>query len=106
MSSQEALGEAPEVTEETPVEEIELTPEELAESEASAREFGERMLMGDGADPAFRSVNETLMPGGAVVTTEELESLVAELPADLAHATVGKTLHQARGGHHLPVAGH
>ncbi len=89
MSSQE-------VTDETPVEDIELTPEELAECQASARQLGEHMLMGDGTDPALQSVNETLMPGGALVTTEEHEDLRVNLPEDLADALVVKTLHETR----------
>lgn len=103
-SHQEALDEGPEVTEDTPVEDIELTPEELAESEASAREFGARLLLGNGADPAFQSVNETLMPGGAVALSDKLESLVAELPAELENATVVKTLHETRGRYDFTVS--
>ena len=56
-----------EVTENTPVEEIELTEEEKAESAASAEVFAEHLELGDGADPELQSVNETLMPSGAVV---------------------------------------
>lgn len=85
-----------EVTEDTPVEEIELTPEEQTAAQASARQFGEHLLLGAGADPALQSVNETLMPGGAVVTTEAYEDLRAELPAELADATLVKTLHERR----------
>ena len=85
-----------EVTEDIPLEEIELTPEELAEVQAHAIEFGKHLLEGNGADPALQSVNETLMPGGAVVCTEERESLAAELPKELAEATVVKTLHETR----------
>ncbi|MDY0002739.1 MAG: hypothetical protein RBU30_15690 [Polyangia bacterium] len=97
MSSQE-------VTEDTPMEDIELTPEELAESQVSARQFGERMLLGDGPDPALRSVNETLMPGGALVTTEEHEDLRVELPEDLADAAVVKTLHETRERYDFTVS--
>lgn len=104
MSHQEALDEGPEVTEETPVEDIELTPEELAESRASGREFCARLMLGDGADPALQSVNETLMPGGAVALSEKLESLVAELPAELEGATVVKTLHETRGRYDFTVS--
>jgi hypothetical protein len=80
----------------TPLEEIELTEEQKAASHASALEFGEHLLLGDGADPVLQSVNETLMPGGAVVSYEELEELSAELPEDLKNATVVKTLNETR----------
>ena len=88
----------------TPLEEIELTPEQQAEAMAIALEFGEHLLLGDGADPTLQSVNETLMPGGAVVTTEEFEDLVAELPADLAGGTVVKTLNEKRIRYDFSVA--
>ena len=103
-SHPKALDEEPEVTEETPVEDIELTPEELAESKASAREFGARLQLGDGADPALQSVEETLMPGGVVALSDKLESLVAKLPAELEGATVVKTLHETRGRYDFTVS--
>jgi len=93
---QETLMTDQDVTEDTPVEEIELTPEEQAASQTIARQFGEHLMLGAGADPALQSVNETLMPGGAVVTTEEYEDLLAEVPEDLADATLVKTLHERR----------
>ncbi len=93
-----------EVTEDTPVEEIELTEEQKAASRAIALKFGAHLLLGDGADPTLQSVNETLMPGGAVVTTEEFEDLVAELPEDLAGATVVKTLNEKRVRYDFSVA--
>jgi len=80
----------------TPVEEIELTPEELAETQASAQRFGDHLMLGDGADPALQSIQETLMPGGAAVATEEHEALPAELPEALADAAVLKLLHDQR----------
>lgn len=57
------------MTEETPVEDIELTPEELAESQESARQLGERMLLGDGADPASVSVKARV--GGIGVSASD-----------------------------------
>lgn len=93
-----------EIAEETPVEEIELTEEQKAESARVAREFGERMLLGNGADPVLQSVNETLMPGGAVLANEEQVSLAAELPAELADATVVKTLSDKRVRYDFSVA--
>jgi hypothetical protein len=85
-----------EVTENTPVTEIELTEEEKAESAASAEVFAEHLELGDGADPELQSVNETLMPGGAVLASEEQENLAVELPAGFAEANVVKTLHEPR----------
>jgi hypothetical protein len=90
--------------ERTPVEEIELTPEEQAESQAAAVRFGEHLLLGEGADPALQSVNETLMPGGAVICTEEYEDLLAEVPQELADATVVKTLHEPRVRYEFSVS--
>jgi hypothetical protein len=101
---QEPQVEEQEVTEDTPVEEIELTPEELAETQAHAIEFCKHLLQGDGSDPALQSVNETLMPGGSVVITEERESLAAELPEELANATVVETLHETRVRYDLTVS--
>lgn len=63
---------------------------------ASALEFGAHLPLGDGADPILQSVNETLMPGGAVVTIEESE--------DLANATVVKTLNEKRVRYDFSVA--
>jgi hypothetical protein len=88
----------------TPLEEIELTEEQQAAALASALEFGEHLVLGDGADPVLQSANETLMPGGAVVTNEELEDLAAELPEDLANATVVKTLKEKRVRYDFSVA--
>lgn len=101
---QEASMKDLEVTEDTPVEEIELTEEQQAAALAIALEFGAHLLLGDGADPTLQSVNETLMPGGAVVTTEEFEDLMAELPTDLAGATVVKTLNEKRVRYDFSVA--
>ena len=91
---------------EQPVEEIELTEEERAESHARSAEFVEHLELetSDGADPALQSVTETLMPGGAVVTHEEMENLAATLPADLAGATVVKTLSDPRVRYDIAVA--
>lgn len=93
---QEASRNNQDVNEDTPLEEIELTEEQKAASLASALEFGEHLQLGDGADPTLQSVNETLMPGGAVVTIEEFEDLAAELPEELADGTVVKTLNEQR----------
>ena len=80
----------------TPLTDIELTEEQRAASRARGLAFGEHLMMGDGAEPELQSVNETLMPGGAVVTGEELESLTVDLPEELANAKVVKTLNEKR----------
>lgn len=85
-----------EITEDTPVEDIPLTEEAKAEIAATRGQFVEHLLRGDGADPAMQSVNETLMPAGAVVAEEEQKVLSAELPAELANAEVVKDLHETR----------
>jgi hypothetical protein len=98
-------AEAIRVLENTPVQEIELTEEEQAESAAYAKRFVGHLMLGDGAaDPALRSVNETLMPGGAVLATEEVVSLPAEVPPELAQAKVAKTLTQTRVRYDFSVA--
>jgi hypothetical protein len=80
----------------TPVEEIPLTEEERARSAARGRELAEHMTRGDGADPAYQSVNETLMPGGAALCTEEQATLKASIPEDLANAKVVKQMSESR----------
>lgn len=52
------------ITEDTPLEEIEISEENKAKIKAGVAQFVEHVLEGDGADPALASVNETLMPGG------------------------------------------
>jgi hypothetical protein len=61
------------IAEMPPVESIELSPEKEAENLERAKKFGDHLELGGGADPEFRSVNECLMPDGAVVTTEHIE---------------------------------
>jgi hypothetical protein len=92
------------ITDDTPVEEIELTAEEKAQSEARAQVFVQHLSLGNGADPALESVNETLMPGGAVLAKEEPVELPASLPEDLAQAEVVKTLTEQRVRYDFSVA--
>jgi hypothetical protein len=101
---QKPTGDSQDVTEDTPLEEIELTEEELAEVDAEAEEFADHLELGDGAAPALQSVNETLMPGGAVVAGEEMERLAADVPEELSDATVVKTLIDQRVRYDLSVA--
>lgn len=93
-----------EITIDTPVEEIELTEEERAESYARGVELADHLEMGEEADPALTSVSETLMPGGAAVTDGEMEHLAATLPAELAGAKVVKTLSDERVRYDVSVS--
>lgn len=104
MATGQNEDEVDEITEATPVEEMELTAEEEAAAKAYAEQLGRRMLLGDGADPGLMSVNETLMPGGAVLACVERESLPAAVPAELAGAEVVKTLTEQRVRYDFAVA--
>jgi hypothetical protein len=104
MATGQNDDEVDDITEATPVEEIELTAEEKAAAKAYGEQLGQRMLLGDGADPAMMSVNETLMPGGAVLASVEQESLPAVVPDELAGAKVVKTLTEQRVRYDFAVA--
>ena len=84
------------IIDDTPVESIELTEEEQAEVRAETEAFVEHLEKGEQADPTLRSPTETLMPGGAAVTEEEVEYLAATLTPELADAMVVKTLNDQR----------
>ena len=88
------------------LEDIELiqTPEEIAEDKAATQRFIEHLLSGPGADPAMKSANETLMPSGSVLQSEEQVSLPARVPEDLAQARVVKTLTEQRVRYDFSVA--
>ena len=88
------------------LEDIEIiqTPEEIAEDKAATQRFIEHLLSGPGADPAMKSANETLMPGGAVLQNEEHVSLPAKIPEALAEAHVVKTLNEERVRYDFSVA--
>jgi len=87
---------APEISEETPVEEIPLTEEQKAESAARGKAFADRTVLGQGPDPALQSVKETLMPSGAALAVEEQVHLAVTLPEDLANAKVVKQMVEPR----------
>ncbi|MBK8011720.1 MAG: transposase [Deltaproteobacteria bacterium] len=78
------------------LEDIELTHEDLKEIDAESLRFAESVAKGHGADPAMKSVNETLMPGGAVLVNEERIPLCAELPESFGGGEIVKTLHEQR----------
>lgn len=84
------------VADEIRLEDIELTPEEKAASRAYGIAFGKRMREGNGADVRLKSVNESLMPSGAVASEEHEDSVAALLPPEFENATVLKTLNETR----------
>ena len=86
------------------LEDIELTAEELAEGEGTTERFIENLLSGDGADPAMKSANETLMPTGSVLVCEDHKSLPAKLAKELSESRVVKTLVEQRVRYDLSVA--
>lgn len=86
------------------LEDIELTKEDLADIEAESDRFVENVSKGNGADPTMKSVNETLMPGGAVLVNAEHVTLPAEIPAGLSDAKVVKTLNEQRVRYDFSVA--
>ena len=93
-----------EILESTRLEDIAPTPEEQAKADAAADRFVEHVLRGNGPDPAMQSVNETLMPAGAVLASEQYVSLPATLPPDLADATVVKTINEQRVRHDFSMS--
>ena len=78
------------------LEDIELTQQEMDESDAYGRVFVSHLTQGNGLDPALQSVNETLIPGGAVLTNHEAVRVDAEIPAELDEASVVKDLSEQR----------
>jgi len=93
------------IIDEMPVESIVLTEEELAENRAETAAFVKRLQLGEQTDPVLSSSTETLMPGGAAVTDEEVEYLAAALLTDdLADAKVVKTLNDQRVRYDIAVS--
>lgn len=86
------------------LEDCELTDEDRAESARAGKTFAEHLQRGGGPDATMRSVNEALMPGGAVLETTERERLPAEVPPELAEARVIKTMHEQRVRHDFAVS--
>lgn len=86
------------------LEDIELPPEGRAEAQAARDSIAAHLLAGGGPDPAMKSLNETLMPGGAVLVSEEQVSLPAKVPDTLASAREIKTLHDRRVRYDFSVA--
>jgi hypothetical protein len=89
----------------TPVEEIELTEQEKAESMARTLKFVEHLELGAGrAEPALQSVNETLMPAGAILADEDQVFVAANLPEGFTEGDVVKTLNETRVRYDFTVA--
>jgi hypothetical protein len=84
------------LADEVRLEDIERTPEQKAASRAYGIAFGKRMQAGKGADPRLKSVNESLMPSGAVLAEEQEDRVETLLPPELENATVLKTLNETR----------
>lgn len=93
-----------ELMESTRLEDVPPTPEEQAKADAAADRFVEHVLQGNGPDPAMQSVNETLIPAGAVLANEKYVSLAATLPPDLSGATVVKTINEQRVRHDFSMS--
>jgi len=95
-----------ELLEELPsVEEIELTEQEKARHAQRAKRFVECLEQGQGEqDDELRSVDEALMPKGAIVSTEHVEGLAAELSEELCDAKVIKTLKDKRVRYDISVS--
>ena len=104
MAEDPQANQEQEIDFDTPVEEIELSEEAQAKSSLYAREVVERLELGDGADPALQSMNETLMNGSVVSTAEEYEALEVELPEGVREEDVVKALHETRVRYDFSVA--
>jgi len=94
----------PGLTVDTPLEEIELSEEEKAESKAEAAAFVEHIQLGHGADPALQSPAEALMSGSVVTTAEESVAVPVELPEGVSEENVVKTLTQTRERYDFSVS--
>ena len=85
------------INEDIKVEEEELTPEAEAAVLERAKGFVEHLEKGEGkVDPELETVNEALMPEGAVLSTEHMENVTVNASEELADATVVKILHDKR----------
>jgi hypothetical protein len=92
------------ITEDTPLEDIELTAEQEAEAKAAGAAFVQHILMGNGTDPVLKSVNETLMPGGAVLADTDRVYIPAVVPPEMEGAKVVKELIEERVRYDFSVA--
>jgi hypothetical protein len=86
----------PEIDVDTPLDEIELSEEVVARRKERTAATVERMASGGGADPALRSVAESLMNAAVVTPNEEQVTVEAELPEGVREENVVKTLSETR----------
>jgi len=80
----------------TPLEEIELTDEQKAQTVANTDALVSNLQLGDGPDPSMTPVNEALMPSGTVLRNDKHIDVPAVLPEHLSGATVEQVLHDKR----------
>jgi len=104
MSTESSDDSVKKKTETIRLEDIELTKEDREETRAASERFIAHLLEGSGADPAMKSVTETLMPGPAALVGEEHVNLPANIPEDLADARVVKTMTEQRVRYDFSVA--
>jgi hypothetical protein len=104
LPKETAMGDRQDVDDIGPLDDIEPTEEEKAANAEYGRKFLEHLTAGAGADPAFKSVNETLMPGGAVLSTAEAVSLRVEFPVELSKGHVVKEMSEQRVRYDFSVA--
>jgi hypothetical protein len=86
------------------LEDIEISKEALEANRRASDQFIAHLCEGGTADPAMKSVSETLMPGPAVLVGEEHASLLAKIPEDLADARVVKSMTEQRVRYDFSVA--
>lgn len=93
-----------EITVDTPVEEIELSASEKAESKAYAVTFGKRLALGDGRDETLSASREDLMSGSVVSTYDEHLYLEAPLPEDVDEENILNVLTDTRERYDFSVS--
>ncbi len=92
------------LTVDTPLDEIELTEDQKAESKAEAAAFAEHLGLGDGTDPVLQTSHEALMTGSVVATNEESVYLEVEFPEGIGEEHVVETLTQTRKRYDFSVS--
>jgi len=93
------------LAEEIPLDSIELTEEEEAQTRENSQALLNHLKQGSGPDPSLQSAEETLMPGGSVVVEEgKVFKLAAVLPPGCAGSTEIKTLTEERVRYNLSLS--
>ncbi len=80
-----------EITEDTPVEDIELSPEQEADCEEASRVFRQNLCLGDGPAPALATSGENLLSGSLAEHVEDEVYVEAELREGIDESQVLKT---------------